>query len=41
MPETSKKKEEEKVRREIKIDKCPKVELVVQDIHMREKKNKI
>jgi len=39
-----KKKEEEekeKVRREVKIDKCPTVELGVQDTHLREKKNKI
>ena len=38
MPETSKKRE--KVRREVKIDKCPTVELGVQDTHLREKKNK-
>ena len=31
----------EKVRREVKIDKCPTVELGVQDTHLREKKNKI
>ena len=31
----------EKVRREVKIDKCPIVELEVQDTHLREKKNKI
>jgi len=39
VPETSKKRE--KVRREVKMDKCPKVELGVQDTHLREKKNKI
>ena len=38
VPETSKK---EKVRWEIKMDKCPIVELGVQDTHLREKKNKI
>jgi 2-phospho-L-lactate transferase/gluconeogenesis factor (CofD/UPF0052 family) len=32
---TSKK---EKVRREVKMDKCPTVELGVQDTHLREKK---
>jgi len=37
--ETLKKKE--KVRREVKMDKCPIEELGVQDIHMREKKKKI
>ena len=31
----------EKVRREVKIDKCPTVELGVQDTHLREKKKKI
>jgi len=31
----------EKVRREVKIDKCPTIELWVQDTHLREKKNKI
>ena len=35
------KKREEKVRREVKMDKCPTVELGVQDTHLREKKNKI
>ena len=30
----------EKVRREVKIDKCPTVELGVQDTHLREKKKK-
>ena len=30
-----------KVRREVKIDKCPTVELGVQDTHLREKKKKI
>jgi len=34
-------KKREKVRREVKMDKCPTVELGVQDTHMREKKNKI
>jgi hypothetical protein len=34
---TSKK---EKVRREVKMDKCPTVELGVQDTHLREKKEK-
>jgi hypothetical protein len=34
---TSKK---EKVRREVKMDKCPTVELGVQDTHLREKKRK-
>ena len=29
----------EKVRREVKMDKCPTVELGVQDTHLREKKN--
>ena len=28
----------EKVRREVKMDKCPTVELGVQDTHLREKK---
>ena len=31
---------EEKVRREVKMDKCPIVELGVQDTHLREKKKK-
>jgi len=31
----------EKVRREVKMDKCPIVELGVQDTHLREKKKKI
>jgi len=31
----------EKVRREVKKDKCPTVELGVQDTHLREKKKKI
>jgi len=31
----------EKVRREVKMDKCPIIELGVQDTHLREKKNKI
>jgi len=31
----------EKVRREVEMDKCPTVELGVQDTHLREKKNKI
>jgi len=31
-------KEKKKVRREEKIDKCPIVELGVQDTHLREKK---
>jgi len=35
VPGTSKKK---KVRREVKMDKCPSVELGVQDTHLREKK---
>ena len=29
----------EKVRREVKMDKCPTVELGVQDTHLREKEN--
>ena len=37
VPGTSKKKK--KVRREVKMDKCPTVELGVQDTHMREKEN--
>ena len=37
-PELRKK---EKVRREVKMDKCPIVELGVQDTHLREKKKKI
>ena len=31
----------EKVRREVKMDKCPTVELGVQDTHLRGKKKKI
>ena len=38
VPGTSKKKE--KVRREVKMDKCPIVELGVQDTHLRGKKKK-
>jgi len=34
-------KKREKVRREVKMDKCPTVELGVQDTHLRENKNKI
>ena len=30
----------EKVRREVKMDKCPTVELGVQDTHLREEKKK-
>ena len=37
-PEPRKKKE---VRREVKMDKCPTVELGVQDTHLRGKKKKI
>ena len=37
----SKPKKREKVRLEVKMDKCPTVELGVQDTHLREKKNKI
>ena len=37
VPGTSKK---EKVRREVKMDKCPTVELGVQDTHLRENKKK-
>ena len=37
VPGTSKKK----VRREVKMDKCPIVELGVQDTHLKEKKEKI
>ena len=33
-------KEKKKVRREVKMDKCPIVELGVQDTHLREKKKK-
>jgi len=40
-PKPRKKKEKEKVRREVKMDKCPTVELGIQDTHQREKKNKI
>jgi len=32
--------EKKKVRREVKMDKCPTVELGVQDTHLREKKKK-
>ena len=39
VPGTSKKKK--KVRREVKMDKCPTVELGVQDTHLRGKKKKI
>ena len=39
VPGTS--KEKKKVRREVKMDKCPTVELGLQDTHLREKKNKI
>ena len=38
VPGTS--KEKEKVRREVKMDKCPTVELGVQDTHLRGKKKK-
>ena len=34
-------KEKKKMRREVKMDKCPTVELGVQDTHLREKKKKI
>ena len=34
-------RKEKKVRREVKMDKCPIVELGVQDTHLREKKKKI
>ena len=40
VPGTSKEKKK-KVRREVKMDKCPKVELGVQVTHLREKKKKI
>jgi len=40
VPGTSKEKKK-KVRREVKMDKCPTIELGVQDTHLREKKNKI
>ena len=40
-PEPRKKKKKEKVRREVKMDKCPIVELGVQDTHLRGKKKKI
>ena len=40
VPGTSKEKKK-KVRREVKMDKCPTVELGVQDTHLREKKKKI
>ena len=33
-------KEKERMRREVKMDKCPTVELGVQDTHLREKKKK-
>ena len=39
VPGTS--KEKKKVRREVKMDKCPIVELGVKDTHLREKKKKI
>jgi len=39
VPGTS--KEKTKVRREVKMDKCPTVELGVQDTHLRRKKNKM
>ncbi len=42
VPGTSKeKKERKKVRRDVKMDKCPTVKLGVQDTHLREKKKKI
>jgi len=34
------KRKKEKVRRELKMDKCPTVELGVQDTHLRDKKKK-
>ena len=34
-------RKKEKVRREVKMDKCPTVELGVQDTHLRENKKKI
>ena len=34
-------KEKEKVRREVEMDKCPIVELGVQDTHLRGKKKKV
>jgi len=37
---TSMKKKEKSVRREVKMDKCPTVELGVQDTHLRGKKRK-
>jgi len=39
VPGTSKEKKE-KVRREVKMDKCPTVELGVQDTHLRDKKRR-
>jgi len=39
VPGTS--KEKKKVRQEVKMDKCPTVELEVQDTHLRGKKKKI
>ena len=33
-------KEKKKMRREVKMDKCPTVELGVQDTHLREKKKR-
>ena len=38
VPGTS--KEKKKLRREVKMDKCPTVELGVQDTHLREKEKK-
>ena len=40
-PEPREKKRKEKVRQEVKIDKCPTVELGVQDTHLRGKKKNI
>jgi len=40
-PKPRKKRKQEKVRREVKMDNRPTVELGVQDTHLREKKNKI
>ena len=40
-PEPQKKRKKEKVRREVKMDKCPTLELGLQDTHLREKKKKI
>ena len=39
MPGTSKEKKK-KVRREVKMDKCPTVELGVQDTHLKKKRKK-